>query len=173
MWKNRLKEKMKNEKGFMSIEAVMGMATILMVIVLGVGFFTYMIPRQAIEEEVHVMGRLVKMQGELKTTDVQNFQENMVKRGMVKSTNKSKVVVKLVLEDTSGNQMGALTPGVSPPIQRGEKFAGGGFKVMKLIVKVPANKAGINGAMSFFGNGESLSDNHVFSERIMSEHYGG
>lgn len=172
MWKNRLKEKLKNEKGFMSIEAIMGMATILMVILLGIGFFTYMMPRQAIEEEVHLTGRLVKMQGGLTAIDVQNFQENMKKRGMVTDENKDDVVVKLILEDTAGNQRGEFIPG-SAPIQRGETYNDGTFKVMKLLVEVPANTSALDGAMSFFGGGDGLSDKHVFSERIMSEYYGG
>lgn len=170
MWKKKLK----NDKGFMSIEAVMGMATILMVILLGIGFFTYMIPRQAIEEEVHVMGRLVKMQGGLTPLDVENFQDNMIKRGMVTEETKDEVTVKLLIEDTSGTERGTFTPGVTPFIERGEQFSSDNqFKVLRLLVEVPANKSAIDGAMSFFGGDDELSDKHVFSERIMSEYYVG
>ena len=165
-----LKNKWNNEKGFMSIEAIMGMATILMVILLGIGFFSYLIPRQAIEEEVHLVGRVVKMQGGYTATDVEGFRANMVKRGMVKTETKDKVIVKVYLENTAGQRIRELAPGEKIP--RGFKSSGQ-FVVMKLYVEVPANKTGINGALTFFSTAESLSDKHVFSERIMSEYYGG
>jgi len=149
----------------------MGMATTLMVILLGIGFFTYLAPKQALEEEVHVLGRMAKIQGGLTPANISDFRKNMVDRGMVTDAKKTDVVVKVLLEDASGNQRGEFTPGVTPAIQRGEKFDDGSFKIMKVIVKVPAKKQGINGVSTFFGGSKGLSDNYVFSERIMSEYY--
>lgn len=169
--------KLKNEKGFMSIEAVMAMATILMIVLLGVGLFTYMMPRQAIEEELHLLGRTAKMQGGLTDSDVNQFKENMKKRGMVEDKNIDDVKVIVNLETTSGEPF----PGyesrpniINTIVNRGYgKKEAGQYAVMKIRVEVPANKSGIKGAMSFFGGDEDLPDAYVFSERIMSEYYGG
>lgn len=169
--------KLKNEKGFMSIEAIMAMATILMIVLLGVGLFTYMMPRQAIEEEVHLLGRTAKMQGGLTDGDVNQFKENMKKRGMVEDENLDDVKVTLNLETTAGEPFpleGYNQDMVGKsPIPRGfGKEQVGQYAVMKVRVEVPANKAGLSGAMSFFGGDEDLPDAYVFSERVMSEYYG-
>lgn len=171
MWKNKLMNNLKNQKGFMSIEAVLVMGSILMVVLLGIGFFTYLAPKQAIEEEVHVLGRIAKMQGGLSNQNIDDFRKNMVDRGMVTDAKKTDVVVKVLIEDGKGAQQGEFIPDVTPAIQRGDKNGDGSFKIMKIIVKVPAKKAGLNGVSTFFGGANGLSDYYVFSERVMSEYY--
>ncbi|WP_214688386.1 MULTISPECIES: hypothetical protein [unclassified Exiguobacterium] len=173
----RVFQRVRKEDGFLSIEAVMSMAIVLMVILFGIGMFTYMIPRQAIEEEVHLLGRTAKMQGGLTVEDVEGFKQNMKKRGMVKDENLDDVTVTINLERTSGeafpgyedrrNMVGVVIPRGFGKEQAGE------YAVMKLKVEVPANKMGISGVVSFFGINDDLPDKYVLSERIMSEHYGG
>lgn len=174
MMKVKKLQKMKrlDEKGFMSIEAIMSMAVVLMVVVLGIGFFSYMIPRQAIEEEVHLLGRVVKMEGSLKQADIRGFQDNMVARGMAEEP--SEIDVKLYYESTAGK---CTTPmSTSDVVSRGDEFVCGGgtsYKVLRVVATVPAKKNGVAGALSFFGvDGGLLADEYVFQERIMSEHYG-
>lgn len=168
-----IKNKLTNKKGFMSIEAIMSMAVVLMVVVLSIGFFTYMIPRQAIEEEVHLLGRIAKMEGTLTVTDVGEFQKNMVDRNLAKDENE--VTVEIFKENTSGTVSTLLPLGTK--VSRGDRESFNhveSYVVLKVVATVPAKKTGVVGALNFFNvNSDGLSDKYVFSERIMSEYYGG
>jgi hypothetical protein len=175
-----IKNKLANKKGFMSVEAIMSMAVVLMVVVLGIGFFTYMIPRQAIEEEVHLLGRIAKMEGRLTSDDVEHFRNNMIKRGLATEDNRSEVKVEVLKESTSGEvSEKVIISEDGERVMRGEKIKINGvdsphYAVLHVVATVPAKKEGIVGALGFFNvNSDGLSDNYVFSERIMSEYYGG
>lgn len=164
-----------NQKGFMSIEAIMSMSVVLMVIIMGVSIFTYMIPRQAIEEDVHLLGRIAKMEGTLSETHRNEFKDQMVDRGLADT--RTDVKVELYKESTSGECTELLNSSLQ--VQRGEKYPSGSgcddsYVVLKIVAEVPANKSAVTGALEFFGvNSSPLSNDYVFEERVMSEYYAG
>lgn len=163
-----------NQKGFMSIEAIMSMSVVLMVIVLGVSIFSYMIPRQAIEEDVHLLGRVAKMEGTLSDVQKIEFQDKMVSRGLAKT--RTDVTVELYKESTSGLCSSLLSPATK--VQRGDKYTtapcAGSYSVLKVVAKVPAKKNAVSATLGFFGVDSSpLSNDYVFEERVMSEYYPG
>lgn len=172
------KQKFKNQKGFMSIEAIFAMTTVLMVTILSIGFFSYMIPKQGIEEEVHLLGKIAKMNGTLTYTknpesgDIADFKNNLVRRNLLDESKKNEVEVMLETEDTTGGDREQISFG--NPIARSEKTKNGKYKVIKITVEVPAKRKGLMGALKFFNIGEnSVSDKYIFTERVMSEKFVG
>lgn len=173
-----ISKKLKSNKGFMSIEAIMGMAVILMVIVLGIGFFSYMVPKQGIEQEVNLLGRLAKMNGGLTTQDVTAFKTEMEKRGYAKTD----VTVDIQLKNSAGTTVAVSSTRdkVSPLAITGKANVAGTHKyihrdeqlIMEIKAVMPANKKGLLGAFWFFNvNDDSVADNYVFKERVMSERH--
>lgn len=162
-----------NQKGFMSIEAIMSMSVVLMVIVMGVSVFSYMIPRQAIEEDVHLLGRIAKMEGTLSEAHKAEFQDKMVDRGLAEK--RADVKVEVIKESTSGLCPATLTQDTR--VQRGDKYTigdcTGSYSVIKIVASVPAKTNGVSGALGFFGVSSPLSEDYVFEERVMSEYYPG
>lgn len=164
----------------MSLDAIISMGAVLMVIVLGIGFFTYMMPKQGIEQEVNLLGRLAKMNGGLTTGDVQAFKGEMEKRGYTAD----EVDVDIQLKSSSGFDVEVWdTEDKTSPLEitgkaneadssshnyihRSEQL------IMEIRVEMPANKQGLLGAFWFFNTNEnSVSDNYVFKERVMSERH--
>lgn len=186
----KMMKKVWNSKGFMSLDAIISMGVVLMVIILGIGFFTYMMPKQAIESEVNLLGRMAKMNGGLTAKDVTDFQDKLVReRGYTKEN----IKVDMVLKNSSGvvttykNKAGltvnpkAITckstaytttsQGCTDAQKATALYVNRAAQlIMEIRVETPANKKGLLGAFGFFGMGDdSLSDTYVFKERIMSE----
>lgn len=176
--------RLKNTRGFMSIEAIMGLAVMLMVIVLGIGFFTYMIPKQGIEQEVNLLGRVAKMNGGLTTQDVTAFKKNMEKRGY----DQQDVKLTMVLKDVNGTPQSYSKGGIyvdplnitcktndtacSVPDSNQLYVKRNAQLIMEVRAEMPANKKGLLGAFGFFSVKEdTVSDTYVFKERVMSERY--
>lgn len=176
MFLNRLK----GTKGFMSLEAILAMGVVFMVIILGIGFFSYMMPKQGIEQEVNLLGRLAKMNGGLTVADVQAFKGEMKKRGYEENEVKLDIQLKT---STSVPFTGATLDGVSPLAITGkanEVQTGTPHKyihrseqlIMEIRAEMPSNKQGLLGAFWFFNvNEDSVSDSYVFKERVMSERH--
>lgn len=176
-----IKEKLKNQKGFMSVEALFGLTAILMALILVIGFFTYMIPRQQMEQEVNLLGRTAKLNGGLTVGQVANFKKNFEKFGYTSAELQDSVTVKL--KDFSGEPLRTATAmGLTDktvqeiPFKASEDEAGavyvqrGEEVLMEIRVEVPAKKQGLMGAMSFFNMGkDTVSDTYVFKERVLSE----
>jgi hypothetical protein len=175
--------RLKDTKGFMSLEAILGMGVILMVIVLGIGFFSYMMPKQGIEQEVNLLGRLAKMNGGLTVQDVQAFKGEMAKRGYEDNEVKLDIQLKtstgvpVMVADTVDKisplaitgKANATPLAGNPPhlyIHRSEQL------IMEIRAEMPSNKQGLLGAFWFFNvDDDSVSDSYVFKERVMSERH--
>lgn len=179
--KMKVIDKLKNRNGFMSVEALFGLTAILMVIILAIGFFTYMIPRQQLEQEVNILARTAKLNGGLTDTQVNNFKKNLESYGYKEDELKDSVSIRLT--DLSGETITSTVLNVEDPldishsrnepeteepryIKRSEDI------IMEVRVEVPAKKQGLMGVFGFFDIGEDedpLSDNYVFKERVVSE----
>lgn len=178
--------KVKDRKGFMSIEAVLGMMVVLMVIVLGIGFFSYMIPKQGIEQEVNLLGRMAKMNGGLTESDVDAFVDEMEDRHYKEED----VKVEITLKDSTGvpttyeNANGIVNPldidckltdkicqNQTPEAE--QKYVKREAQlIMEIRAEMPSNKQGLLGAFWFFNvNDDTVSDTYVFKERVMSERH--
>lgn len=190
-----LNEKIRNTKGFMSLEAIGAMTVVLMVIILGIGFFTYMMPKQQIEQEVNLLGRMAKMNGGLTAKDVTDFKNKMLTdRGYPLD----KVKVTMVLKDSAGTVRTYVNNGVSvnplnitckynpnnTPRTTSNQFCDSNLHpkplyvnrtaqlIMEIRVETPANKKGLLGALGFLSADKNgVSDVYVFKERVMSERH--
>ncbi len=172
---NRLKEK----KGSFSLEAVWAMSGVLMITFLGISYFTYLVPRQMLTQEVHSLAQTAKIQGGLTdetsepgSSDVERFKESLSEKGFdadhvtvtaeaSKMVNDQKVV---------RNVMGAepLSDGyVANSIysHRDSK------EVITVHVTIPAKMSFINAMTKYWtGHNSDLGD-YEFSETIMSERW--
>ncbi|AJD93440.1 hypothetical protein JMA_41230 (plasmid) [Jeotgalibacillus malaysiensis] len=178
-------ERLKNKNGFMSVEALFGLTAILMVIILAIGFFTYMIPRQQLEQEVNILARTAKLNGGLTTQQVEDFKQNLESYGYKKEELTDAVTIQL--EDFSGaefsddrfTEMGLNNLSVvAIPMKRSEGDSADGARyvkrseevIMEVRVEVPAKKQGLMGAFWFFDvEDDTVSDTYVLKERVVSE----
>lgn len=175
--------KLKNNKGFMSVEAILGMGVLLMVLVLCIGFFSYMMPRQGIEQEVNLLGRMAKMNGGLTTQDVTAFKKNMEKR----EYKKEDVKLTMTLKDSEGNVQTQVDGKYINPLaitckindknclvpEENQLYVKRDSQlIMEIRAEMPSNKKGLLGAFGFFSvDKDAVSDSYVFKERVMSERY--
>lgn len=176
--------KLKNNKGFMSVEAIIGLGVMLMVIVLGIGFFSYMMPRQGIEQEVNLLGRIAKMNGGLTPQDVTAFKKNMEKRDYKPED----VKLTMTLKDVNGTPQSVSVGGIyvdplaitckandtscSIPEANQLYVKRNSQLIMEIRAEMPSNKKGLLGAFGFFNvEDDAVSDSYVFKERVMSERY--
>lgn len=172
--------KLKNRKGFMSIEAILGMSAVLMVILLGIGFFSYMMPKQGIEQEVNLLGRLAKMNGGLTEDDVKAFKEEM----KIRKYEEDEVKLDIQLKTSTGAPVSVAETRdkISPLAITGKANEAGNqthkyiHRSEQLIIEIraemPSNKKGLLGALWFFNiDGDSVSDTYVFKERVISERH--
>lgn len=192
MLKRRLKN-IQNTKGFMSLDAIIAMGFVLMVVILGIGFFTYMMPKQAIEQEVNLLGRMAKMNGGLTAKDVTDFKTKLsTERGFAKE----KIKVEMVLKDSTGavrtfvnknnttvNPLSITCKDIKNNINSSSQncttahtnplyVSRGSQLIMEIKVETPANKKGLLGALGFLSvNENKVSDVYVFKERVMSERH--
>lgn len=169
-----IRKRIKNSKGFMSIEAIIAMGVVLMVIVLGIGFFTYMMPKQAIEQEVNLLGRMAKMNGGLTAGDMANFKETMEEN--LKYTQSDIDIEVMAINSSGAKQLaptvickdvaGVACPAGTPYVKRNEQ------KIIEITVTMPAKNQGLLAALSFFNaNKDKAEQGYVFKERVMSERY--
>lgn len=159
----------------MSIEAVISMGVILMVFLLGVGFFAYMIPKQNLQEEVRILSKTVKLEGGItNAVNVDGFKERLVDKGYADDKSEIKVVLHKETADGSESTILAEDGFLSTElVNRGDMY-NGQFAVMKLVVTIPTNKNSILRPLKFFGVSDTkLSDDYIFVERMMSEYIGG
>lgn len=179
---NKLNElfKRKKQKGSFSIEAAISTAVVLMVTFLGVSYFTYLMPRQVLTQEVHTLAQTAKIQGGLTTditepgnSDLGNFKDRLEDKGF----DAKNITVEAVatLKDNAGNEHNRSVLGVEP-LEQGyldsSNYSHRNSKeVITVHVTIPAKKNFIN-AMTKFWTGENshLSD-YSFSETIMSERW--
>lgn len=169
-----IRKRIENSKGFMSVEAIIAMGVVLMVIVLGIGFFTYMMPKQAIEQEVNLLGRMAKMNGGLTAGDISNFKKTMEE---TRQYAQSDINIEVMAINSSGAKQlaptveckdvaGVTCPAGTPYVKRNEQ------KIIEITVTMPSKNQGLMGALGFFNvNKDKASQGYVFKERVMSERY--
>ena len=59
---------LKNRRGSFAIEAVLSLTVVLFVVITCIGWYNYMIPRQGLEKQIHLLGQKAKIQGGLTAT---------------------------------------------------------------------------------------------------------
>lgn len=171
----------KNKKGSFSIEAVLAMSGLLMITFLGIAYFTYLVPRQMLTQEVHMLTQTAKIQGGLTAgnfteadNDIQRFLDRMEEKGF----DPNKINIKAtVSSETNPIRDGVSVIGVEP-LSDGYKEDSlyshrNSKEIITIRVTIPANKNFIN-AMSKYWTGSkegtSLGD-YKFTETIMSERW--
>ena len=164
----RMLKKKLDKRGFVSIEAIIAVSSALMVILVGIGFFTLMFPRILLQQETHQLAQKAKIQGGLTTADTQPVDSDLtlfLDRLEAIGYNREDVVVSVV---TSPGNVDAL--GVTPLHAEGDSYVSrDSDEIMHIRVEVPANIA-INAPLSFFGSSKAGNTYRVM-ETVMSERW--
>lgn len=167
LWK-----KIKNKKGFLSIEAILAVSTALMVILVALGFYTMLYPRIMLQLETHSLAQKAKLQGGLTDmtslaldSDVELFKDRLEELGYERGD----VIVEAVTQP--GNM---LAMGVTPLYESGTNYIKrDSNETIRIIVKVPSNGT-IKAPLSFFNNQEAIDkvpDYYTIVESVMSERW--
>ena len=158
---------MKKKKGYITIEAIFGMTALLMIVLLMVGLFTYMYPRQTLEKHVHVLAQEAKVTGGLTTEQIEDFQTTLTDMGYVSSLNVYTVQggaeKSLLGVAPKGTPYTTCTSGVYNNFARRDS----GQKIV-ISVSVKAKDGLVNSILGFFG-GSFLPKNYIFTETVLSE----
>lgn len=157
----------KKKKGYISIEAIFGMTALLMIVLLIVGLFTYMYPRQTLEKHVHILAQEAKVTGGLTTEQIDDFQSTLTDMGFVSSLNvytiQGGAEKNLLGVAPKGTPYATCTSGVYKNFARRDS----GQKIV-ISVSVKAKDSLVNSVLRFFG-GSFLPENYVFTETVLSE----
>ena len=162
-------QQIKQTKGFMSIEAVMGATLILMIVLAGVWFTTYLYPRILLSQEVHSLAQIAKVQGgstdettEGENSDVERFKVMLGERGY----NAEQIIIECRTE-TNQSCLGA-----GPRLETGGHYISRDSKdYMYLVVSIPTKISFFEGVFGFFNVENTLPRNYVFKEVVLSERW--
>lgn len=159
-----------NKKGFVSIEAIISMATFLIMFVMCIGFYVYTMPKLTLEKEVHLLAQKAKIQGGLTYEDVDIFKENLKLKGY----NPDEITVNAVTVKGSGGAVGGASAigvdGINVDnatnyIKRSE------VTPIEISVSVPANTKLLKGPLSHMLSTKALNDKYYFRETVLSERW--
>ena len=173
---------LKNKKGTVAIEAVISMSVVLFILILSIGWYNYMIPRQGLEKQIHLLGQKAKIQGGLtatssllnsssygnlsnadKQTDLGLFLQTI--KDMGHDISKVKITCK-----TTSSRKNCL--GVDSYNSNGTNYIKRqDMDMMVVYVEIPAKTGLMSVAKGFFGNVGIIPERYIFSEAVMSERW--
>lgn len=174
----KTKSILKRKKGSFSLEAVFAMAGILMITLLGISYFTYLIPRQMLTQEVHTLAQTAKIQGGLTDetsepgkSDVERFKQRLSEKGF----DPEKIIVEAVAENQLGEKRSVV--GVEPlsegyiPESESLYSHRNSKEVITVYVTIPAKKNFVNAMSRYWSGEDSALGDYKFSETIISERW--
>ena len=172
---------LKNQKGAMAVEGVLTMSVVLFLVVTILGWYTYLLPRQGLEKQVHLLAQKAKIQGGLTATpklmnnqftnlspddlatDVGIFIQTLANMGH--DVSKIKVTCETVTSKTN-------CLGVTPYKAPGDNYVKrDGLEVMHISVEIPTKTSLLAMSKAFFGTQGPLPSVYKFSESVMSERW--
>lgn len=173
---------LKNKKGTVAIEAVISLAVVLFILITTIGWYNYMIPRQGLEKQIHLLGQKAKIQGGLTATasllnassyntlsaaDLQTDLGIFLKTLKDMGHDISKVTVSCRTNTTNKNCLGvdSFSSSGNNYIKRPD------MDMMIIRVEIPAKTSLLSMSKGFFGNIGTLPERYVFSEAVMSERW--
>lgn len=172
-----------SKKGSVAIESVLAMSVVLFIVVLVIGWYNYMIPRQGLEKQMHLLGQKAKIQGGLTATpallsatsygtlssadlqtDLGMFLNTI--QSMGHDISKVKVTCK-----TATNRQNCL--GVDAYSSNGTNYMKRrDMDMMVIHVEIPAKTSLLAMSKGFFGSNTAIiPDRYVFSEAVLSERW--
>lgn len=162
---------MKNKKeGFVSVEAIISMATLMIMFVMCIGFYVYTMPKLTLEKEVHLLAQKAKIQGGLTYEDINIFKKALEDKGY----NPDEVTVEAITVNGSGGAIGGANAiGVDSMndsnavnyIKRAQ------LTPIEITVTVPANIKLLNGPLTHMLTSNSLNKKYYFRETVLSERW--
>ena len=158
------------KNGFVSIEAIISMATLMIMFVICIGFFVYTMPKLTLEKEVHLLAQKAKIQGGLTYDDVDLFKSSLQNKGY----DPDRIVVQAVtVASSTGVSGGASAIGVEPLSQTNATnyIKRSDMTPIEITVAVPANLKLLNGALTHLFLGQALNDTYYLRETVMSERW--
>lgn len=165
-----LLKKIKNKKGFVSIETVVSMTFVILILCLFFGFIAYQYPKIILEQEVHALAQKCKIQGGL--TDKTSQKENSdieVFKDILENKGYSRDTIKVVAKTNPGNNSAI---GVTPLNVEGDNYVKRDAKTyIEIIVSVPSNKKGLTSILKVLGISDVLNKEYVFKEKVLSERW--
>lgn len=173
---------LKNRKGTVAIEAVISLSVVLFILILSIGWYNYMIPRQGLEKQIHLLGQKAKIQGGLTATpallnagtygtlssaDLQTDLGLFLKtiQDMGHDISKVKVTCKTNLSNKNCLGVDSYNSSGSNYMKRQD------MDMMILHIEIPAKTGLLSMAKGFFGNTGIIPERYVFSEAVMSERW--
>ncbi|MFF2531488.1 hypothetical protein ACFVS2_21510 [Brevibacillus sp. NPDC058079] len=162
---SKIKERMRSNSGYVSIESVFAMSFFLIIFLLCIGFFSYVHPYTKLDREVHTLATLAQRQGGLTVDDVQRFEDRIANYAFVDLT---KGVVEVNAHTILGN-MDAI--GIDGLEDAGTYYVKRDNKdFIELTVSIPSQNVILKPVANFFGVG-GVIDHYTFKETFMSERY--
>ena len=192
---NNLRNKKRNTKGAAALEAIIGGTALLMIMVMMVGYFTYLFPRYTLDVQVQNISNTIRLNGGLDWAEYQAFTTKLEKLGYTADdinlsaaeltalktadeaddkTVSGLQVYKSTNTTTDGTPIDAselIETSSTDTLDNAERAHRGEENIVVRLV-VPANKNLLKGGMSWFGAmlGEGMNRYEV--ERVvMSEIY--
>lgn len=154
------------KEGYVSIEALASMIVFFMVFFLTLAFFTYIQPHSSLQRELHVLATVAERQGGLTPQDVLEFETRLQDYNFILESS-TPIQVTAVAYPSAQDVSDVIPVGGTlgdPYITRSSK------EVIVVTATVPANSQMLKPIAEFFGV-DSVSDQYLLSETVMSERY--
>lgn len=163
-------KKIRDKKGFVSVETVIAMSFVLFFFILFVSIFAYTVPRISLEKEVQHLAQTAKIQGGLtdetsepNNSDIKRFTDTLVSMGYEADG------ITVTAKTINGNKNAI---GVTPLKSNGDNYIKRDSKdLIEIVVKVKADKNLFTAPLKFFGLNNSISGEYVIREVVGSERW--
>lgn len=156
---------MKNNSGYVSVEAVFALSIFLIMFLMCISMFTYVYPQIQLQNEVKALSVICERQGGLTDEDILNFESSLQKYSFVAE---SEIPV-IVTAETYPSGLDAI--GVTGLDETGTNYIKRNSReIIGLTIKIPTNNSFVNQMMHFF-DVAGVGDYYVFYEPVMSERF--
>lgn len=162
---------LRNRKGGFAIEAILSMAFVVMMLVMAIGYYSYMMPREALVREVQLLAQKAKIQGGLTGdatgsilgTDTEMFFASMEARGF----DRDNIVLTCETRVAKRNCLD-----VTPIGSKGDRYIQrDDMEVMVIRAEIPVQSSLLGLTQVFFGTIQMVPEQYLLQESIMSERW--
>jgi len=173
-------KRLSEKKGAVALETIFGGGFILFLIILFIGFFTYLYPRYMVDLEVQQLSHNVRLDGHLSNDAYETFVLNMQERGYERDqlkriytptdkTANGGIGVEVFTKDIAGNKRNLVQMPTEATEDTDKLFRGDGQIIVE--VSVPAKLDFLSNGYRIFGISKNGMENYNVRRVVLPEAY--
>lgn len=175
------KRRLLNKKGSIAIDGILTLSVTMFIVMTILGWYTYLLPRQGLEKQVHLLAQKAKIQGGLTATSklLNGQYENLTANDLATDLGLFLHTLEEMGHDISKVRVTCQTVTSNTSCLGVSKYGSTGtnyikrdsLDIMIIRVEIPTKVTLLAMSKAFFGSDGSLPESYIFSESVMSERW--